>query len=375
MKKPTYRLPNMVPGKKVPYRKRRKWPYVLLSVFLVLALIFGGFFWFLKSFLPYEYVEIEKTPEVLGFEEVKDKRILNIALFGVDTRNANSFEGRSDTIIILSVNTATNQIKLISVMRDSLVPIEKDGKTEYKKINAAYSKGGPALAMKTLNVIFDLDISEFVSINFFKLADVIDMVGGVEVEVTQSEIAHINGNVGEIYNDLGKKNDTKPITKAGLQHLNGKQAVGYARIRYTSNAMGTNNDHGRTDRQRLIMEKLFKKALAMEKTEALKLVKPILKCCQSSLDYEEVIQVVMDVLSENSKIDQTRIPQINYQMTSPKLDGASYVYYDLNYAAKVIHGFIYKNISPKTYEEVYGIEKNDWYSKGFVRPKIEVDKN
>ena len=375
MKKPTYRLPNMVPGKKVPYRKRRKWPYVLLSVFLVLALIFGGFFWFLKSFLPYDYVEIEKTPEILGFEEVKDKRILNIALFGVDTRNANSFEGRSDTIIILSVNTATNQIKLISVMRDSLVPIEKDGKTQYTKINAAYSKGGPALAMKTLNVIFDLDISEFVSINFFKLADVIDMVGGVEVDITQSEIAHINGNVGEIYYALGKQNDTKPITKAGLQHLNGKQAVGYARIRYTSNAMGTNNDHGRTDRQRLIMEKLFKKALAMEKTEALKLVKPILKCCQSSLDYEEVVQVVMDVLSENTKIDQTRIPQINYQMTSPKLDGASYVYYDLNYAAKVIHGFIYKNISPKTYEEVYGIEKNDWYSKGFVRPKIEVDKN
>jgi len=77
MKKPTYRLPNMVPGKKVPYRKRRKWPYVLLSVFLVLALIFGGFFWFLKSFLPYEYVERMDWEKYLITGKERKKRIRN----------------------------------------------------------------------------------------------------------------------------------------------------------------------------------------------------------------------------------------------------------------------------------------------------------
>ena len=104
-------------------------------------------------------------------------------------------------------------------------------------------------------------------------------------------------------------------------------------------------------------------------------MKPVLKCCQTSLDYVEIIDVVLDVLSSNSKFEEARIPQMNYLMTSPKTSAGSVVYYDLNFAAKVIHSFIYKDISLKTYEEVYGIEKNDWYSKGFVRPKIEVDKN
>ena len=375
MKKPTYKLPRIVPGKKVAYKKRHKWPYVILSLVLVFVLLIGSAYWYLVTNFSYEHHEIEKTPEILGFEEVKDKRIINIALFGIDTRTADSFKGRSDTIMILSVNTETNKVKLISVMRDSFVPIERDGGTWYTKINAAYSVGGPALAMKTLNIIFDLDISEYVTINFFKLAEVIDLVGGIEVEVTDSEIALINGGVNEICNAEGIKNNIPPVTKAGVQHLGGKQAVSYARIRYASNAMGTSNDYGRTDRQRLVMEKLFQKALSMKKSEALKLVKPVLKCCQTSLDYVEIIDVVLDVLSSNSKFEEARIPQMNYLMTSPKTSAGSVVYYDLNFAAKVIHSFIYKDISLKTYEEVYGIEKNDWYSKGFVRPKIEVDKN
>lgn len=374
MKKVTYNSPRIFPGKKVAYRKIPKWIYVLVSITLVLSILVGSGVYFIREFLAYDYNEIEKTPEILGFEEVKDKRIINIALFGVDTRSAESFKGRSDTTMILSVNTQTNKIKLISIMRDSLVPIEKDGEKWHSKFNSAYATGGPALAMKTLNTIFDLDISEYVAVNFFKLADIIDIVGGIEVEITQNEISHINGGTNEICNSLGIKNDIKPITEAGLQHLNGKQAVSYARIRYAANAQGTANDYGRTDRQRLVMEKLFNKALSMKKTEYAKLVKPVLACCQTSLKYSEIINVVLGVLSKNPVFEETRIPQINYLMPSPKTNAGSVVYYDLNFAAKVIHYFIYKDINPKTYEEVYGIEKNDWYRKGFTPPKIEVDK-
>lgn len=373
MKKLTYDLPRILPGRKVRYGKKHKSLYVLLSVLLVLSILIGSGAYFVNSFLDYDYNEIEKSPEILGFEEVKDKRIINIALFGVDTRNAESFSGRSDSTMILSVNTGTNKIKLISVMRDSLVPIEKDGKKWFSKFNSAYASGGPALAMKTLNTIFDLDISEYVAVNFFKLADIIDLVGGIEVEITQSEIKLLNNGVAEICNASGVENNITPITKAGVQHLCGKQAVSYARIRYAANALGTNNDYGRTDRQRLVMEKLFKKALSMKKSEYAKLVKPVLGCCQTSLTYGEIIDVVLGVLSKNPEFSETRIPQTSYLMASPKTNAGSVVYYDLNFAAKVIHNFIYKDISPETYVEVYGIEKNDWYKKGFEPPKIDIE--
>jgi len=154
--------------------KSRKWPYIVLAILLILGILFGIGVHYVKTNLSYNYNEIEKKPEILGFETVKDKRIINIALFGIDTRTADSFSGRSDTIMILSINTGTGKIKLISVMRDSLVPIPKESGTSYNKINSAYATGGPELAIKTLNTIFDLDISEYVTVNFYKLADIID---------------------------------------------------------------------------------------------------------------------------------------------------------------------------------------------------------
>ena len=371
MKNDTFKLPEIIPGKKIKLGKRYKWPYILLSVLLMLAVAVGGFSYFIKQNFTYNYNEIEKEPEALGFEEVKDDRIINIALFGVDTRSAESFSGRSDAIMILSVNTGTGKIKLISVMRDSFVPIEKKGNTSYSKINSAYATGGPELAIKTLNTIFDLDISEYVTVNFFKLADIIDLIGGIEVELTEGEIDMVNGGAREVCYALGKKYEGETITSAGLQHLNGAQAVGYARIRYAANIEGTNNDYGRTDRQRYVMEQMFKKALSMKKTEYAKLVKPILKSCETSLVYSEVIQVALGVLTDNPVFEETRIPQTEFLMAAPKTGAGSVVYYDLNFAAKLIHSFIYQDISPEKYIEQNGIEKNNWYANGFVAPKIE----
>jgi len=362
-----------------PKRIRKKWIIVLvcvLAALLVILGVLGGLATYLvKKYMPYKYNPITEVPKELGFEEVKDERIINMALFGLDTRDPDSFSGRSDAIMILSVNTGTGKVKLISVMRDSFVPVDKESGRVYTKINSAYASGGPVLAIKTLNTIFDLDISEYVSVNLFKLKDIIDAVGGIEVEITQNEVMYLNSGVYEMCNILKIDPEPYKVTKAGKQHLNGIQATSYARIRYTSNIEGTRDDYGRTDRQRYIMEQMFKKVVVMEKSEYTKLVKPIFASCESSLSYSEIFDVAIDVLSINPTLSEARIPEYSYLMTSPKTSAGSVVYYDLNFAAKLIHAFIYDDILPKKYIDKNGVEKNNWYAKGFTPPKISHDED
>ena len=341
---------------------------VLLIILLLAGTVAGCVYYFTKD---YNYNKIEKEPEKLGFEKVKQEQIINIALFGIDTRSVNSFSGRSDTIMILSLNTKTNKIKLVSVMRDSFVPIDKKGKITHSKINSAYSSGGPELAIKTLNTVFDLDISEYVAVNFYKLADIIDSVGGIEVTLTKNEVEHVNSGAKNIYKVLKKDTSSLKDVTAGTQLLNGAQAVSYARIRYVSNSQGTTNDYGRTDRQRYIMQQLLNKVLSMEKTKYIGLIKPILASCETSLTYGEVLDVAIPLLSEKPQFSETRVPDTSYIMTPPKTKAGAIVYYDLNFAAKLIHSFIYEDITPEEYIAQKGVEKNNWYATGFTRPDIQ----
>ena len=133
---------------------KRKVLVGFISVFLILALLVGWFFYYWR----YNYNPITEEPEELGFENVIDKEVINIALFGIDTRNLNSFAGNSDSIMILSLNTKLKTVKIVSVVRDTIVPMTSGGRTVYGKINSAYAKS-PETAIKTLNEVFDLDIS------------------------------------------------------------------------------------------------------------------------------------------------------------------------------------------------------------------------
>lgn len=262
----------------------------------------------------------------------------------------------------------------MSVMRDTLVPITYNGKTTYGKINSAYRKGGPELAIKTLNTIFGLDISEYATVNFYGMADIIDAVGGIEVELAKGELdtmVHeygyvanlgLNGNVEEICKYKGLDPSKYYIKSAGVQHLNGVQAVAYARIRHAANAEGVNDDYGRTDRQRLVMEQLFNKAVKLGKSEYVGLAKALIPCSETSLSYSEIISLAFNILLKSPTFEQTRIPMFEYQMSSKSVKGVgSCVYYDLNYASKLIKAFIYDDIKPEDYIAANGVEKNDWY--------------
>ena len=355
-------------------KSQRRAITAIFSVLLVIGVALGA----LRIIFDYNYNDISENPEDLGFENVINSKVVNVALFGIDSREEGSFKGRSDSIMILSINTETKKVKVISVMRDSLVPITNKGKTTYAKINSAYSTGGPELAIKTLNTIFGLDISEYATVNFYGMSDIIDAVGGIDVNLVKGEInvdgyenGHkvnfgINGMIQEQCSYMGI--DPTPYyiseSQAGEIHLNGIQAVAYARIRHAANAEGTNNDQGRTDRQRYVMEQLFNKAVTLNKSKYVNLAKALIPCSETSLSYSEIMGLAVNVLLHSPKFEQTRVPLDDYQMASKSVSGqGSCVYYDLDYAGKLIRAFIYDDIMPEDYIEQNGVEKNDWYAK------------
>lgn len=175
---------------------------------------------------------------------------LNVALFGVDSREAALGKGtRSDTIMIASLNQETGEVKISSVYRDTLLQ-QSDG--TYNKANAAYSFGGVEGAVALLNKNLDLDIQHYVTVNFNALSDVIDTLGGLEIELTDEEAVHMNNYCVETSKVTGKSYE--PVEGGGLKQLNGVQATSYCRIRYTKG-----DDFRRTERQRLVIQKVVEK--------------------------------------------------------------------------------------------------------------------
>lgn len=206
------------------------------------------------------YSKIEKLdftqldPDKLSISDelqLDETGYLNVALFGLDTReNDEEMGSRSDTIIIASLNRETKEVKMSSIYRDTLM--QMDDKT-YNKANAAYAFGEEEEAIAMLNRNLDMDIMHYVTVDFSALVDVIDALDGIDIEVTEEEIPYLNNYSVEIIENTGV--DTWEITEPGYQHLTGVQATAYARIRYTDG-----DDFRRTERQREVIKKIAEKA-------------------------------------------------------------------------------------------------------------------
>lgn len=185
-------------------------------------------------------------------EELQDYR--NIALLGIDSRADDYGTGnRSDCIIIASLNQKTGNIKLISVYRDTYVYVMENGTKRLDKITHAYSYGKAENALKSLNEALDLNIKEYVTVNFDAVVAAVDALGGVTIDIDSSELNYINNYIDETSRVSGVK--SSHVTKTGTQVLDGVQAVAYSRIRYTSGG-----DYKRTERMRTVIEAMMKKA-------------------------------------------------------------------------------------------------------------------
>lgn len=341
---------------------------VLLSLVIIIGGAMGIYVNIILSKIGSDNDFSKLTNSELGYENVISEDVFNIALFGVDSRKKGDFTGLSDSIMILSVNKVNNTVKIVSIMRDSLVPITNDGKTSYSKINSAYSRGGPALAVKTLNTVFGLDISAYATVNFYGMADIIEAVGGIEIEVTQAEIDDnvygLNALIREHYSNIGKDPTPYLINTPGVHKVNGLQAVAYARIRKAVNAYGSTDDFGRTERQRVVMKKIMDKALAMDVSTYPGLVEKLTPFVRTSLSNNQMLALAAQ-LAKKPTLIQTRVPHNEYIINADyRGTGASCVYYNYQYAGKVIRAFFYDNIIPEDYIKTNGADLTGWHNAG-----------
>lgn len=215
----------------------------------------------------------------------------NIALFGLDSREGELGSGvQSDCMMIASINNETNDVKIISVYRDTLLQ-QADG--TYEKANSAYHDGGPEMAIRLLNRNFDLDIQRYVSVNFNALVDVIDALGGIDMELTQEEAFYTNGYAFETAQVVGKEMTHLP-EEAGTYHLNGIQAVGYARIRYTEGM-----DFKRTERQRVVLQKVAEKAKKANIITLNQIVDDVFPQISTNLTLSDMLGFAANIMSYN----------------------------------------------------------------------------
>jgi len=357
--------------KKIFVSNGRLRPCILPTVLLagaVVLLSFGGVR-LVKAF-EYNRVEISKEPEDLGISEIKmdlPDGITNIALFGIDAREED-FRGLSDSIMIITIDADHNDIKLTSILRDSLVKIEGYG---YQKINAAYNLGGAELAIKTLNQTFDLNIRDYATVDFVSMAEIIDFVGGIEAELTEGEVRNGNIHIRSMNAERGTPLDY--FEEAGLQTLTGTQAVAFARIRKTATIDGTVDDIGRTERQRLVMNQLFEKALAMDIAKYPAMIRSMLPCMETSLSYAEIFNLAGLLTNSGLTFKEARIPAtealIAYGLNVKGLGSCKY--YNLDYAADMLNAFIFEDIPFEDYMEENGIDRTPWFYGELVEEEEE----
>lgn len=262
---------------------------LLAVVIIIVTAILSGYFYLNSKLSKMQQVDIDENN--LGVETQVEENLTgyrNIALFGVDSRDSDLGPGnRSDCIIIASINNDTKEIKLVSVYRDTYVDIEGYG---LDKITHAYSYGGPELALKTLNKNLDLNIKEFVTVNFDAVADAVDALGGVDIRIEEDEISAVNSAIRNTAKYTGL--EAEYIEKAGMQTLNGVQAVGYSRVRYTEGG-----DYRRTERMRTVIEAMFKKIKDKSIGEINDFADKILPEVYTNIEPNEVISLAPTMLS------------------------------------------------------------------------------
>ena len=302
---------------------------LLLAVLTTLAITVGLFVYrFLFSYT-YDNSLEGLSDEDLAVSAKPASGITNIALFGIDTRPDELT--RSDCMMVMSVNADTGTIKLISLMRDSEVEIEGHGT---QKLCHAYSYGGPELAIKTINQTFDLNITDYAEVNFVQMANLIGEVGGVDIDVSEAERVEANKYIKEYYESF----DMEPelIEEAGYQHLNGIQAMTYARIRKG----GTGDDWGRVERQSIVLEAMFETVQDKSITELVAMMPRLLPYVTTSLKKSEMVSLAKGLFANGQpQMEHSRVPKDGEWEYGGSQE--QYIVYDLDKAAQDINDYIY----------------------------------
>ena len=329
-------------SKKSRKAKRKKKTVIILIIEIVVLLLL--LFAFYMVFVKWNVTKVGKVDlnedEIIsnmntGVAENKEmKGYRNIALFGVDSREGDLDKNtRSDTIIIASINQDTGAVKLCSVYRDTFLNLGND---TYTKCNAAYAKGGPQQAINMLNMNLDMDITDFITIGFGGMTDVINELGGVTIDVDESEISHLNNYQSTMAQEL--KMEYKPVTKTGKQLLNGLQATAYCRIRYTKG-----DDFMRAQRQREVMKAIMDVAQKADASTLSSIANKVFDETYTSLDINEIIQLLGGIANYSIVADDG-FPQEQMRATGTiGKNGSCVVPEDLSKNVVWLHEFLFED--------------------------------
>ncbi len=299
-------------------------------------------------------VELDTSvdPDSLDINPNLPDNVVNILLIGIDTRDTDLTTGlqQGDVQIILSLNKDTGAVKLTSVLRDLYVTIP--GYKNKNRINVAYARGGGALAMRTINSNFDMNIQYYATINFYGLASIIDAIGGIDVEMTKTEANAINVYLRAHppkYDNTDGSERVALKKQDGVQHLDGVQAVMYARIRHID------NDFQRTARQRKLLELLLNKVMQdMTIDKLMSLMETSLPYVETNVGLNTMLELALGLLnsgivqkaqSGEPLLEQQRIPLDETWKYDTTPGGSSVVVFRStkrkNENIQALHEFIY----------------------------------
>lgn len=281
-------------------------------------------------------------------ENLDEETLLNlkdnwtIALFGIDSRDENNLDSaNSDVIMIGTLDHETGGIRLVSVYRDTCLKI---GNKTYRKANAAYASGGPKAAVKMLNENLDLEIDDYVAVNWKSVADAINILGGIDLEISKAEFRYINAFITETVKSTGVP--SVQLKVPGMQHLDGVQAVAYARLRLMD------DDFKRTERQRKVLELVLQKARSADFAALQSLVYAVLPETASSIDKDDIGILIKNILKIHLE-ETSGFPFTHYEKT---VGGAAYVFpEDLAENVSMLHKFLYGTAEYVTSENVQKI--------------------
>ena len=273
-------------------RKKKKSRKIVLFVFeiLLLAILLVAAY-FIGMVNRVKYENMSETEAGINDDLSRDtleslEGYTNITVFGLDNRSANNYqEGNSDVVMIASIDNKTKNVKLVSVYRDTFLSV---GGGTYFKCNNAYARGGAKQAVQMLNSNLDLDIKEYVCVDWAAVVEVIDDLGGLDLNITQGEMNQINKYKKDVDGVTGK--NTPNVTQYGLVHLDGTQATTYARIRKLSG-----DDFKRASRQRIVLQAMLEKAKKANPATLVKICNSMVDDISTTLSLDQMVSLAKDV--------------------------------------------------------------------------------
>lgn len=339
--------------RKMTRRQRRKRKLMLFIVeVLVILILLAALFVIIKLNKLNNTGDLDEDKLNINID-AKTQELLdgytNIALFGIDNRSTGKYEsGNSDCIMIASINNDTKEVRLISVYRDSFLSVDDDD--DLRKLNAAYAKGGPTGAVAALNKNLDLDIKEYVAVDFNAVMEVVDALGGIELDISSKEAETMKIYINEM-NEVMGTNGTA-VSGPGLQTVNGIQALAYCRDRYSGG-----DDYGRTERQRTVISKIVEKAKAASLPTLNKVIDELFPDISTSLSSSEILGLAAGI-KDYELADTQGWP---FQLTTERMGGKLgdvVVPTDLETNVNLLHQYLFDVEDYETTQTVKNISKS-----------------